>query len=135
MEATLHKRSIWTVPIITLFCSLVILPTHAQDSVKAPTPQITFIELGSDKCVPCRMMQPILKSVQQKYGNQIRVVFYDVWKAEQKKFGKEYGVRVIPTQVFLDKTGKEVYRHEGFFPESAIDTLLGKHSLKVLSQR
>jgi thioredoxin 1 len=131
----LYIRTIQTLQIVALLCALNVLPAHAQDSGKTPSPLITFIELGSDRCIPCRMMQPILKTVQQRYGDQIRVVFYDVWKAEQKKFGKEYGVRVIPTQVFLDRTGKEVFRHEGFFAESEIDTLLRKHGLKVPGQR
>ena len=91
---------------------------------------MTFVELGSVKCVPCRMMQPILKNVEAKYGSQIKVVFYDVWKEEQKKYASAYGVRMIPTQVFLDRGGKEIFRHEGFFPESEIDALLLKHGLK-----
>lgn len=94
------------------------------------TPGITFVELGSVKCVPCRMMQPVMKNIETRYGSQIRIIFYDVWKPEQKKFATEYGVRIIPTQVFLDRNGKEVFRHEGFFAESAIDTLLQKHGLK-----
>jgi thioredoxin 1 len=124
-----------TLQAITVLFALTVLPAHAQTKASGSSPLITFVELGSDKCVPCRMMQPVLKSIQQKYGSQIRVVFYDVWKAEQKHFGKEYGVRVIPTQVFLDRTGKEFFRHEGFFPEVEIDTLLSRHGLTVLSQR
>ena len=60
-----------------------------QKNARIPTSQkakITFIELGSVNCVPCRKMQPILKDVEQKYGNQIEVIFYDVWKPDQRKF-------------------------------------------------
>ena len=135
MEVALYIRMTRTLQIVALLCALSILPAHAQDSGKTTPPRITFVELGSDKCIPCRMMQPILKSIQQRYGDQIRVIFYDVWKAEQKKFGKEYGVRVIPTQVFLDGAGKEVFRHEGFFAEAEIDTLLRKHGLNVSGRR
>lgn len=135
MEVALYIRMTRTLQIVALLCALSILPAHAQDGGKTTPPRITFVELGSDKCIPCRMMQPILKSIQQRYGDQIRVIFYDVWKAEQKKFGKEYGVRVIPTQVFLDGAGKEVFRHEGFFAEAEIDTLLRKHGLNVQGRR
>ena len=96
----------------------------------APAPLITFVELGSVKCVPCRMMQPVMRSVESRYGSQIKVVFYGIWKDDQKKFAVEYGVRVIPTQVFLDKNGREIFRHEGFFPEAEIDQLLQRHGLK-----
>ncbi len=110
----------------------------AQKSEKAgpetdPAPLMTFVELGSVKCVPCRMMQPVMKNIETKYGRQIKVIFHDIWKEDQKQYAKEYGIRVIPTQVFLDKAGKEVFRHEGFFPESEIDALLAKHGLKVNS--
>ena len=92
---------------------------------------ITFVELGSVNCIPCRAMQPIMKSVEAKYGGRVKVVFYDVWKQEQAHYAQQYGIRVIPTQVFLDKEGKEVFRHEGFFPEVEIDALLAKHGLKA----
>lgn len=42
-------------------------------------PIVTFVELGSVNCIPCRMMQPVMKSVEEKYGNQIKIVFHDVW--------------------------------------------------------
>lgn len=93
-------------------------------------PIITFVELGSVNCIPCRMMQPVMKAIEEKYGAQIKVIFYDIWKADQKKYAKEYDILVIPTQVFLDKMGKEVFRHQGFFPEEEIDTFLQKQGLK-----
>ena len=94
-------------------------------------PFVTFIELGSVNCIPCKAMQPIMKSVEEKYGDQVKVIFYDVWKKEQAHFGKEYNIRLIPTQVFLDKSGKELMRHEGFFPKNEIDAFLQSKGLKA----
>ncbi len=124
--------------LLTSILLLGVAVSTAQKSEKAdpetdPAPLMTFVELGSVKCVPCRMMQPVMKNIETKYGHQIKVIFYDIWKEDQKQYAKEYGIRVIPTQVFLDKAGKEVFRHEGFFPESEIDALLAKHGLKVNS--
>ena len=93
-------------------------------------PKITFIELGSVNCIPCKKMQPIMKSVEEKYGNQIKVIFYDVWKNEYKSKAQEYKIRLIPTQIFLDSNGKEIYRHEGFYPEEEIDKILQGKGLK-----
>ena len=93
-------------------------------------PLITFIELGSVNCIPCKAMQPIMKAVEGRYGNQIKVVFYDVWKQEQAHYATQYNIRLIPTQVFLDGNGKELLRHEGFFPEKEIDTFLQSKGLK-----
>lgn len=89
--------------------------------------KVTFIELGSVNCVPCKMMQPIMKQVEEKYIGQVKVVFYDVRTNIGRPFGQVYGIRVIPTQVFLDSSGKEYYRHEGFFPYEEL--------VKVLEQQ
>jgi thioredoxin 1 len=92
-------------------------------------PLVTFVELGSVKCIPCQQMQPVMAAVEKKYGDQITIVFHDVWKADQRQYAEKYGIRVIPTQVFLDRDGKEFFRHEGFFPETEIDKLLRKRGL------
>ncbi|OGC00032.1 thioredoxin, partial [candidate division KSB1 bacterium RBG_16_48_16] len=91
--------------------------------------KITFIELGSVNCIPCRMMQPVMKSAEKKYGDQLKVVFYDVWKPEQQHYARQYGIRLIPTQVFLDANEKEVFRHEGFFSEEELDKFLQSKGL------
>ena len=102
---------------------------QANNDAKAIKPLVTFVELGSVKCIPCRQMQPVMKAVEEKYGKQVNVVFYDVWKDDQREYAEKYGIKVIPTQVFLDKEGKEFFRHEGFFPEAEIDKLLQKRGL------
>jgi len=106
---------------------------QANDDAKAIKPLVTFVELGSVKCIPCRQMQPVMKAVEEKYGKQVNVVFYDVWKDDQREYAEKYGIKVIPTQVFLDKEGKEFFRHEGFFPEAEIDKLLQKRGLLARS--
>lgn len=95
--------------------------------------KITFVELGSVNCIPCKKMQPIMDSIEKKYGDQIEVIFYDVWKSDQKKYAKEYGISLIPTQVFLDENGKEFHRHQGFYPEAEIDKVLQSQGLKPKS--
>jgi len=55
------------------------------------TYKVTFIELGSVRCIPCKQMQPIMKSIEEKYGKQVKVVFYDVWTEAGAPYGKQYG--------------------------------------------
>jgi len=92
-------------------------------------PVITFVELGSVRCIPCKKMQPIMASIESKYNGQVDVIFYDIWEADQKQFASQYGIKLIPTQVFLDSTGAELMRHEGYFPEAQIDSFLIHHGL------
>jgi len=88
---------------------------------------VTFIELGADRCIPCKAMQPIMKEIAETYADRVQVVFYDVWKDPEP--GRKYGVQLIPTQVFMDQKGNEIFRHVGLFPKEEILELLKKHGV------
>lgn len=77
-----------------------------------------LVDLGSKTCIPCKMMAPILDELREENTGTVAVIFYDV--SEQQEKAREYGIRVIPTQVFFGKNGKEFFRHEGFMPKADI---------------
>jgi len=77
-----------------------------------------LVDLGADKCIPCKMMAPILEDLKKSFAGRMDVVFVDVW--ENPEAGKKYGINVIPTQIFYDAAGKELFRHEGFFGKDDI---------------
>jgi len=106
------------------------LPAVKDTSAVVSKPLVTFVELGSVNCIPCKAMQKVMKAVEEKYGSQLNIVFYDVWKEEQAHYAQDYNIRLIPTQVFLDANGKELMRHEGYFPEKDIDAFLQSKGLK-----
>jgi len=84
--------------------------------------KVTFIELGADRCIPCKAMQPIMKEIAEECAGKIQVVFYDVWKDPRP--ARHYRIQLIPTQVFMDQDGKEIFRHVGFFPKDEILQML-----------
>ncbi len=90
--------------------------------------QVTFLELGADRCIPCKQMQPIMKDIAAAFPDRVQVVFYDVWKDPAP--AEKYGIQLIPTQVFLDRKGKEIARHVGLFPKAEILELLKKHGIQ-----
>ena len=94
------------------------------------TYKVTFIELGSVRCIPCQQMQPVMKSIQEKYGKQVNVIFYDVWTDTGKPYATKYGIESIPTQVFLDKEGKEYFRHVGYFSEEELIKILNQKGVR-----
>ena len=90
--------------------------TAAPQAARGPLPKL--VDLGAGKCIPCKKMAPILEEAKKLYEGLAEVVFIDVWENPDEK--AKYGIRMIPTQIFYDTIGKEVLRHEGFFPMEEI---------------
>lgn len=131
MKKTIYLFFIFVVLVLFLSCGKKPEQTQVNEIKETGSKtKITFIELGSVNCIPCKQMQPVMKSIETKYGEQIKVIFYDVWK--DKKPAQQYGIKLIPTQVFLDENGKEILRHEGFFAEEEIDKFLISQGLTII---
>lgn len=84
-------------------------------SANGLTYEITFLEFGATGCSACKRMESVLEEVREKYPEKVNVVFLNILKPESQVLMKYYGIAVIPTQVFLDKDGKEFFRHSGFY--------------------
>ena len=77
-----------------------------------------LVDLGADKCIPCKAMAPILVELRTEYAGRLQVDFIDVWK--DPGAGGPYNIYAIPTQIFFDGNGKELTRHEGFISKADI---------------
>jgi thioredoxin 1 len=94
-------------------------PTKTIDTTKKiETGKPMLVDLGTTTCDPCKRMVPVLDEVKKMYEGKAVVKIIDINDNPQE--ANKYGVRLIPTQIFLDKDGKEVFRHEGFFPKEDI---------------
>ncbi len=82
-----------------------------ETAVEKSLPKL--LDLGAGKCVPCKAMAPILDEMKETFAGQLDVEFIDVWETEG--VGEKYGIRMIPTQIFYDADGNELFRHEGFY--------------------
>jgi thioredoxin 1 len=92
--------------------------------------KVTMVDIGAKECIPCKMMAPIMEELEKEYHDSGRaaIIFIDVWK--NKDQGRKFGIRSIPTQIFYDKEGNEVYRHEGFMDKKDIVSKLEKLGVK-----
>jgi len=108
--------------IIICLMSFTLFANQPQNSDKREKAQITFLELGAETCIPCKMMKPVMKDIDTTYNGKVQVIFHDVTK--DRDIAKKYNIRVMPTQIFLDKDGKEFHRHEGFYPKEEIMKIL-----------
>src|SRR5512141_3398391 len=91
-------------------------PAAAASGSGAALPRL--VDLGAGKCIPCKKMAPILEELKKEYAGRMNVEFIDVWVNPDA--GKPYGIEVIPTQIFYDAEGKELFRHVGFFAREDI---------------
>ncbi|MHC4622364.1 MAG: organomercurial lyase [Planctomycetota bacterium] len=94
-------------------------PPTSQTEESEPSKSLPrLVDLGAAKCIPCKMMAPILEELKAEYAGRLEVDFIDVW--QNPDAAKEYGIKIIPTQIFFDASGKERFRHEGFFSKEDI---------------
>jgi len=116
--------------VFVIFIAIVLMATSTSIGAKElpsqiPVPgMVTMVDLGAKKCVPCKMMAPILEELEKEYKDRAAIVFIDVWVNPDD--GKKFGIRIIPTQIFFDAEGKEMLRHEGFFDKESIAAELQK---------
>jgi thioredoxin 1 len=101
-----NKLSLTVITALIMASAAVATPASA-----ARLPRL--VDLGADKCIPCKMMAPILKELKTEFAGRMEVEFIDVWKNPDA--GRPYKIKLIPTQIFFDAGGKELFRHEGFF--------------------
>ena len=126
--------------IFRLFLALFFLIAASQ-AVAGPSPlisgdpqevpikgMVTMVDIGAKACIPCKMMIPVIESLSEEYEGRAAIVFIDVWKNPDET--PKFGIRAIPTQIFYDKDGKEVMRHEGYFSKAEIIKVLTKFGVK-----
>lgn len=106
--------------LFTLFvCSLSVSKEVQTDFNAVPVSgTVTMIDLGAHKCIPCKMMAPIIEKLEKDYQGKADIIFIDVW--QNKDQAQRFKISGIPTQIFFDQDGKEVYRHIGFLDEASI---------------
>jgi thioredoxin 1 len=112
-------KAAWKIGVVILLVAAVVgvfaLKQGGRENTRAAatSPLPRLVDLGSDQCIPCKMMMPVLDQLKKEYAGRLSVEFLNV--RENPEDGAKYGIKLIPTQVFLDAAGKELFRHEGFF--------------------
>ncbi len=121
----LLKNVVIPATVLLLFCFLQVAWSAPEIPAKDT---VTMVDLGSTSCIPCKMMEPVLESLTKEYQGRVAILFVNVKK--DMATARKFDIRAIPTQVFFDKAGKEVWRHAGFLDQKTIEgklnALLGK---------
>ena len=120
----MHLRKVLTIIMVGLAATAIVFAGCANDEAEEPSESRAdaslprLVDLGRGTCIPCKKMAPILEEIEKSYRGQAIVEVIDL--RDDPGAASEYGIRLIPTQIFLDATGKEVWRHEGFLARDAI---------------
>ena len=88
--------------------------------------EITFLEFGAKSCSACKLMEPVMSEIRTKYPNRVNVVFVNIMLPANHPLMKYYGIAAIPIQVLLNKEGKEVFRHTGYYSAESLTQVIEK---------
>ena len=104
-------------------------PQGQPQASYGPHPVPKLLDLGATSCIPCRMMASVLDDLSKEYKGKLDVEFIDVW--QNQAAAQEYGVQSIPTQIFYDANGNEIYRHVGYFPKEDVIQAFQSHGVNL----
>lgn len=113
MHCQIHRGKILLALMVSLFFVCTTGTGWCQSGGKP-----ALYDFGMGMCLPCKEMEQILGSIQNKYGNQIEVRL--VYVEKDKGLFEKHKIVAVPTQIFLDASGKEVERHMGVYPEAQL---------------
>ncbi|MFH1314101.1 MAG: thioredoxin family protein [Candidatus Eisenbacteria bacterium] len=91
-----------------------------------------LVDLGKGTCIPCKQMAPILEELKLEFEGTAIIEVIDL--REDADAASQYGIRLIPTQIFFDSSGAEVWRHEGFLGKDAIAAKLAELGAQPVDQ-
>jgi thioredoxin 1 len=134
MKGRFMNRAKGLILVGLLLICYTVAPAPASESNPAGIPHVpvpgmvTMVDLGANKCIPCKMMAPIMEKMEKKYAGKAAIIFIDVW--ENPEQAGRFGIRAIPTQIFYDASGKEISRHVGFMSEEDIIKTLSQLGVK-----
>ncbi|MHC4301798.1 MAG: thioredoxin family protein [Planctomycetota bacterium] len=92
-----------------------------------------LVDVGSDKCVSCKMMIPVIEELRSGFAGKLQVEFLDVIKYPE--LSDVYEVTIIPTQIFYDASGAELFRHEGFYSTDDIIAKFEELGVKLAASK
>ena len=95
-----------------------IMPEALPEVLEASLPKV--LDFGRGVCIPCKKMAPILTELAAEYRGRALIRIIDIGEPGGREISREFGIQLIPTQIFIDAEGREVWRHEGFLARETI---------------
>lgn len=87
---------------------------------KSETALPRMVDFKSPTCPPCRAMEPILAELATEYAHAFELDIVDVSLPENREQAIQNSIQYIPTQIFYDPDGKQIFRHTGYYSKQDI---------------
>ncbi len=113
-----RKLKMLIVPLLAISVSWMVWAQSKPASQPSSTPSSTpaslpgapkLLELGTTTCTFCRQMKLSLEDLRKQTAGRLNIEIVDLDK--NPEMDKKYPLETVPVQVFLDPSGKELYRH------------------------
>jgi thioredoxin 1 len=86
-----------------------------------------LLEFTRNHCLPCEIMAPWMKELRAKHAAQVKIIEINIDRAENKQLARYFKARSIPTQVYVDKSGRQVSRHVGLATKPQMERTMKRH--------
>lgn len=127
------KRILTIIIVLAAVAGVIVLKKGQKEPI-SPLPAHTpgmprLLDLGSKGCTACTMLEPVLEELRSNHVGRLQVDFIDVWEHEQ--VATDYGIEIIPVQIFFDADGQELYRHQGFISVRDIEAKFAELGIEL----
>ncbi len=104
--------------LVAVFSGNLLAELREAETVEKKLPRL--VDFGAKQCKACKAMETVLESCMKKHADKFQTEFIDVWIPENQALAKSHQIQSIPTQIFFNEEGKELFRHTGFISEEDI---------------
>lgn len=120
MDDTPKSRRPWLVLVVVAMAALGAWYSLSKKS-SVPTSELDLhdgrpelIELGMGVCAQCKRMKPVMEQAARELGDAVNVRILDIRNEANEQIAERYQMRVMPTVLLIDGSGRELWRHEGY---------------------
>lgn len=113
-----------TVALIQQYQSMQSLEYGPEENLDPVLPGVSadlprLVNLKTETCIQCKRMIPVLAELERQFSDRFTVHTFDVGR--NQRAGTAFGaIRIVPTLIFMDQAGRELYRFEGYMSKAEI---------------